>query len=53
LALTPEEARKIEIKHVSILKRMKDKIKKEGRTNAIYCTFQKETTYPCDGIFSS
>jgi hypothetical protein len=53
LALTLEKARKIEIKHRSTLKRIKDKTKKEGRINASYCMFSKEITYPCDGIFSS
>lgn len=33
LELTPEEARKIGIKHRSTLKRMKDRIMKEGKIN--------------------
>jgi hypothetical protein len=33
LALTPEEARKLGIKHRSTLKRMKDRIMKEGKIN--------------------
>ena len=33
LALTPEEARKIGIKHRSTLKRMKDRIMKDGKIN--------------------
>lgn len=33
LALTPEEARKLVIKHRSTLKRMKDRVMKEGKIN--------------------
>ncbi|WP_424353528.1 hypothetical protein [Methanosarcina mazei] len=33
LALTPEEARELGIKHRSTLKRMKDKIMKDGKIN--------------------
>lgn len=33
LALTPEEARKLGIEHRSTLKKMKDRIMKEGKIN--------------------
>ncbi|KKG34638.1 hypothetical protein [Methanosarcina mazei] len=33
LALTPEEARKLGVKHRSTLKRMKDRIKENGKIN--------------------
>lgn len=45
LALTPEEARKLGIKHRSTLKRMKDRIIKDGKINVKTSEVKKLISY--------